>query len=63
MLALPYVMTSVYQCLDVRLFLPEIFQYVLIIFSQIETLVLKTAERLQFLKFSFSQVQKNTKLL
>lgn len=58
MLALPGVMTSVYPCLDVRLFLPEIFQHILIIFSQIESLVLKAAECLQFLKFSLSQVQK-----
>lgn len=58
MLALPYVMTSVCQCLDVSLFLPEIFQHILIIFSQIEGLVLKAAECPQFLKFSFSQVQK-----
>lgn len=58
MLALPYVMTSVCPCLDVSLFLPEIFQHILIIFSQIEGLVLKAAECPQFLKFSFSQVQK-----
>lgn len=58
MLALPYVMTSVCLCLDVSLFLPEIFQQILIIFSQIEGLVLKAAECPQFQKFSFSQVPK-----
>lgn len=58
MLALPYVMTSAYPCLDVSLFLPEIFQHILIIFSQIEGQLLKAAECPQFLKFSFSQVQK-----
>lgn len=58
MLGLPYATTSAYQSLDVRLFLPEIFQYFLTIFSQINNLVLKTTGCLQFLKFSFSKVQK-----
>lgn len=58
MLARPYIMTSVYWCLDVRYFLSEIFQYNVIIFWQIEGLILKNAEFLQFLKFNFSQVQK-----
>lgn len=58
MLARPYIMTSVYWWLDVRHFLSEIFQYNVIIFSQIEGLILKNAEFLQFLKFNFREVQK-----
>lgn len=43
-LAMPYIMTLVYLCLDVRYFLPEIFQDNVIIFSETEGLIPKNAE-------------------